>query len=114
MRTLRTICAYLIMSLGIVHIALTRHASGQWVSPRALFFLGAGVAILLLAAVNLIMNRADDDAQVRAMGIAANGLGVALFVVGAVALPQPQVFALLILVVIELICSILLPRRSGR
>src|SRR5262245_8052605 len=68
MRTLRTICAYLIIGLGMTHIALTAHATGQWVSPRALFFAGAGVAIVLLGAVNLIMNRADDDAYVRAIG----------------------------------------------
>ena len=77
MRKLRTLCAYLIGSLGLVHVALTGYATGHWRTPRALFFLGTGVAILLIAGVNLILNRADDDARVRALGIAANGMAVA-------------------------------------
>jgi hypothetical protein len=113
MRALRTICAYLIISLGIAHIALTGHATGQWVSPRALFFVGSGVALLLMGAMNLVLDWADDDARVRTIGIAANGLGVALFAVGVVVLPQPQVFALLFLTITGFTCSVLLPYRLG-
>jgi hypothetical protein len=110
MRTTRALCAYLIIALGVVHVALTGRATGGWASPRALFFLGAGLAILLLAAVNLIMNRAGDDPVVRGIGVAANCLGVALFSLGGFALPQPQVFALLVLMLVVWLLSIVPPR----
>ncbi len=102
------------IALGLIHVALTREATGGWFSPEALFFAGSGVAILLLGLLNLILNRADHDAYVRALGMGSNGLGVVLFAVGVVILPEPQVFLLLMFVVVEFLCSLLLPRRSRR
>jgi hypothetical protein len=101
MRRAHTICAYLVITLGLVHVALTGHACGAWVSPRALFFVGSGLGIVLLGFTNLVFLRAVNEPLVRALCRASNVVGVAFFTLGAIALPQPQVFALLALVLAQ-------------
>ena len=98
------LCAYAVIGLGLIHAALTGWTNGAWISPRALFFEGAGLAILLLGLMNLILLEAGGDPRVRALCHIANFSGVAFFAVGIVALPLPQVFALFALMLFQL-CS---------
>jgi hypothetical protein len=107
-------CAYVVGGLGLIHIMLTGETYGAWVSPRALFFLGCGLAIVLLAFMNLVFVRAGHDPHVRRLCHVANAAGVALFALGAVALPLPQVFLLLALMVAQTVSGLTSPHADSR
>ena len=94
-------CAYLVVGLGVVHIALSGRTYGEWGSPRALFFVGAGLGIVLLGFMNLVLLYAGGEPRVRRLCHVSNLAGIALFALGVAALPLPQVFALLALMLAQ-------------
>lgn len=72
MRTIRRVCAWLLAALGAVHV-LYNAVEHRELSPDAVWFAGAGLALLFLGLLNLA-DLAADHASARAICRAANVL----------------------------------------
>jgi hypothetical protein len=86
------------MFLGTVHILLTSRTYGEWLSLRSLFFIGCGLAIILLGVMNVVFLRSTDG-FVRGVCLACNLTGAAFFGLAVAVAPLPQIFVLLTLMV---------------
>jgi hypothetical protein len=105
-KTIHTICTYLIIALGILHLLFTLHDYDAF-TLRALWFAGAGFAIMFAGFLNLIALRLDArDALVRALCIAANLICASLFVAALWLMQQPQVFVGVLLFAVAAIASL--------
>jgi hypothetical protein len=100
------ICAYLVILLACIHIALTGHTFGGWSSGRALFFIGSGLFIGQLGFTNLLFLRAGKELLVRTMCHVSNVLGAGLFGLGVFVLPMPQVFLLFGLMIAQTVMGL--------
>lgn len=110
MRKMQTALGCLIAAIGCVHIALTGQTYGEWLSGRSLYFIGAGLAIILLGFMTVIAARTSDRI-VLIVALASNSAGVALFALGAFILPMPQVFLLLALLAGAFVVGLVNARR---
>src|SRR4028119_2119830 len=80
LNTIHTVCTYLIIALGVLHLLFTFHDYDEF-TLRALWFASAGFAIIFAGFLNLISLRlAGRDALVRALCFASNLVVAALFV----------------------------------
>ena len=92
MVTAHKILSGIIIALGILHVSVTFHDYDSF-SAGALWFAGAGVAIILAGFLNVILLRdVGKDAVVRALCLITNLTFAVMFVLALLVLPQPQVF----------------------
>jgi hypothetical protein len=92
LKTIHTVCTYLIISLGVLHLLFTFHDYDEF-TLRALWFASAGFAIMFAGFLNLISIRlAGRDALARALCFVSNLVVAALFVAALWLMRQPQVF----------------------
>jgi hypothetical protein len=112
---LRRACAIGIVALGVTHALLTGHTYQEWLSVPALFFLGTGLAIILVGGWNFVGATASLRSSVGRMLLVSNLGGVGLFALGIAVLRQLQVFALLgLLAVLTLLQAAELVRVDAR
>jgi hypothetical protein len=97
------------MILGTVHILLTSRTYGEWLSLGSLFFIGCGLAIILLGLMNVVFLRSADG-FVRRVCLACNLTGAAFFGLGVAVAPLPQIFVLLGLMVALSVVGVLAMR----
>jgi hypothetical protein len=92
LRTLHKIAAYLIVALGCAHVLFTFHDYDSF-NLRALWFLGAGVAIVFAGFINIILlGPAGRERTARVLGLVANVFCLVMFAAALVLMRQPQVF----------------------
>ena len=91
LRTIHKILTGLIIALGTLHVLVTFHDYDSF-SVRALWFAGAGVAIILAGFLNVIVLRdAGRDWVVRLLCIITNLIFAVMFLLALMILRQPQV-----------------------
>ena len=92
LRTLHKIASYLIVALGCTHLLFTFHDYDSF-TLRALWFFGAGVAIMFAGFINLILlGAAGRDSTARVLGLIANVFCLGMFGAVLALMRQPQVF----------------------
>ena len=93
LKTIHTICTYLIIALGVLHLLFTFHDYDEF-TLRALWFASAGFAIIFAGFLNLISIRLGGrDTLARSLCFVSNLVVTALFVAALWLMRQPQVFA---------------------
>lgn len=99
------VAAYGLLAAGITHTALTFvfHPDG---GELALWFAGAGLALVTLGLLNLA-RRAAPYARVRQLSAAGNVAGVAYMLIVAARLPAPHVLLILGMLMIATIRSLI-------
>jgi hypothetical protein len=86
------ILAGIMIALGVLHVSVTFHDYDSF-SVGALWFAGAGVAIILAGFLNIILLRdVGRDAVVWVLCLITNLIFAVMFVLALLVLPQPQVF----------------------
>lgn len=106
LKTTHTVCAYLIIALGVLHLLFTFHDYDEF-TLGALWFAGAGVAIIFAGFLNLISIRlAGRDALARSLCFIANVILAALFVAALWLMRQPQVFVGVLLFAVASVASL--------
>lgn len=114
LRTAHKILSGIIIALGALHVLVTFHDYDSF-SAEALWFAGAGVAILLAGFLNVILLRdAGKDSVVRALCIITNLVFALMFASALLILPQPQVFVGAGLFFAATLFSSIGPRGNGR
>jgi hypothetical protein len=92
LKTIHTVCTYLIIALGLLHLLFTFHDYDAF-TLRALWFAGAGFAIIFAGFLNLISLRlTQKETLVGALCIIANVICAGLFAAALWLMQQPQVF----------------------
>jgi len=92
LKTIHAACAYIIIALGVLHLLFTFRDYDEF-TLRALWFAGAGFAIIFAGFLNLISVRLGGrDAPARALCFIANAALTVLFVAALWLMRQPQVF----------------------
>ncbi|HEX8636074.1 MAG TPA: hypothetical protein VF703_18145 [Pyrinomonadaceae bacterium] len=106
LKTIHVACAYIIIALGVLHLLFTFHDYDEF-TLRALWFAGAGCAIIFAGFLNLISVRlAGRDALARALCFIANVALTALFVAALWLMRQPQVFVGVLLFAVASIATL--------
>lgn len=86
------ILSAIIIALGVLHVSVTFYDYDSF-SLRALWFAGAGVAIILAGFLNVILLRdVGKDRVVWLLCLLTNLIFAVMFVLALLVLPQPQVF----------------------
>ena len=89
-RTLYKICIGLVVALGLLHVSFTRFSQ---FTVGAMWFLGAGLAIVFAGFLNFVLLRdAGRDRVVQMLVIITDTLITAMFAVAIFILPEPQVY----------------------
>lgn len=109
MRVLHKIVTGLIVVLGCLHIGFTPFNYSR-VDMDAIWFLSAGLAIILAGFLNIAVIRVGSDRVVRILCALTNVTFALLFAVALFWMPQPQVFVGMGLFAMAAICAGL---RSG-
>ena len=92
LKTAYTVCSWLIVALGCVHLAFTFHDYDE-VSMRAFYFFGSGLAIIFAGFLNVALIRdGGRDPVIRLLCLIADITCALLFAAGLTLLHQPQVF----------------------
>jgi hypothetical protein len=92
LRTAHKFLTGIILALGLLHVLVTFHDYESF-TVEALWFAGAGVAIILAGFLNLIRLRAAGrDRLVRLLCLITNLILALMFLLALWILPQPQVF----------------------
>ncbi|HSS21225.1 MAG TPA: hypothetical protein VLL54_14220 [Pyrinomonadaceae bacterium] len=104
MRLLHKIITGLIIALGCLHIGFTPFNYGHF-DMDAMWFVGAGMAIILAGFLNVAVIRAADRV-VRALCVLTNASFALLFGVAVFQMAQPQVFVGLALFAVAGICAL--------
>ncbi|HEX2077026.1 MAG TPA: hypothetical protein VHG08_04930 [Longimicrobium sp.] len=111
-RAYRT-AAGLLVALGTVHASLTVPFYGE-LSPDAVWFAGTGLAMAFLGCLNLAL-AASSAVGVRTLCRAANVVGLAYGALAAIAVPEPQAyFGLLLLLAVTVFSFLQQPHDSTR
>ena len=111
MVTAHKILSGIIIALGVLHVSVTFHDYDSF-SVGALWFAGAGVAIILAGFLNVILLRdVGRDAVVRVLCSVANLTFAVMFVLALLILPQPQVLVGAGLFIAATLLSLIKPRR---
>jgi hypothetical protein len=95
MKKLYKISSYLLILLGLIHIAFTPVFEPTF-SPSAVWFAGAGLSLVFLGLLNLIAIQAKKYSIFSACLI-ANLISIIYGLLIIIAVPQPQAFAALVL-----------------
>ena len=114
LKTIHTVCTYLIIALGVVHLFFTFHDYDAF-TLRAVWFASAGFAIIFAGFLNLISLRlAGRDALARRLCVASNLIVTVLFVAVLWLMQQPQVFVGVLLFAVATVASFAArPRPAG-
>lgn len=105
LRTAHKFLTGIILALGTLHVLVTFHDYESF-TVGALWFVGAGVAIILAGFLNLIrLREAGRDRLVRALCLITNLIFAVMFLLALWILPQPQVFVGAVLFIGALIAS---------
>ncbi len=92
MRIFYKIVVGLIIALGSLHSILTFVFYKEF-SPRALWFFGAGLALLMLGFLNVAnFRQGKRDKIIRTLCVVSNLIFTALFVAASFIMPEPQVY----------------------
>lgn len=106
LRTAHKIITGLMIALGLLHVSVT-FVDYDTFSLRALWFAGAGVAIILAGFLNVVLLRdAGKDRVVRLLSVLANIIFAAMFAAALTLMQQPQVFVGLALFIIAAVTSL--------
>jgi hypothetical protein len=106
LKTIHTVCTYLIIALGVLHLGFTFHDYDAF-TLRALWFAGAGCAILFAGFLNLILVRLTrQETLVRALCLIANLICASLFGAALWLMQQPQVFVGVLLFAVAAVASL--------
>lgn len=101
LKTLYKISTYLVIALGIIHVLFTIQAYGRW-TLNAMWFLGAGLALIFAGFLNLILIRDKGlDPVVRLLCLIADTTCFLLFGAALFLLTEPQVYVGLALFAFE-------------
>jgi hypothetical protein len=103
--------AGLLMALGMVHTLLTFRIFGE-LSADAVWFAGTGLSMVFLGSLNLALAACAHPA-VRTICRAANLAGLAFGVAAAAAVPEPQAYFGLLLLMCVTVLSFLLPASAS-
>jgi Na+-driven multidrug efflux pump len=110
LKTLYKTTTGLLIALGVVHVLYTAREYDTF-SLDALWFISAGIAIILAGLINVILLRgAGKDRVVRWIGFGTNLIVVLLFAAALLVLREPQVFIGLFLSGFTAATSLLLSR----
>ena len=113
MQLLYKIITGLIIALGCLHIGFTPFNYSRF-DMDAMWFVGAGVAIILAGFLNVAVIRdAVNDRVIRTLCVMTNASFALLFGVALFQLAQPQVFVGLALFGVAGVCA-LFTRRGSR
>ena len=113
LKTLYKISTYLIIVLGIAHSLFTIYAYGRW-TLNAMWFLGAGLALIFAGFLNLILIRdGGKDSVVRLLCLSADALCFLLFVAALLLLTEPQVYIGLVLFAFESVAAFMFGKITG-
>ena len=105
LKTLYKISTLLIVALGLVHVLFTIQAYGRW-TLNAMWFLGAGLAIVFAGFLNLILIRdKGNDPLVRLLCLIADWVCFLLFGAALLILTEPQVYVGLALFAFESVAA---------
>lgn len=111
LRSAHKILAGVITALGVLHVSVTFHDYDSF-SVGALWFAGAGVAIILAGFLNVILLRdAGRDTVVWLLCSVTNLTFAVMFALALLVLPQPQVFVGAGLFTAATFLSLIRPRR---
>jgi MFS-type transporter involved in bile tolerance (Atg22 family) len=114
LKTIHTICTYLIIGLGVLHLLFTFHDYDAF-TLRALWFASAGFAIMFAGFLNLILSRlARKETLVRTLCVIANVICASLFGAALWLMQQPQVFIGVLLFTVATIAALAAPQQSAR
>lgn len=114
MRTAFAGCAVVCALIGLVHIGYT-FAAYDGLSLPAVWFAGAGLAVLLLPALNwAAWGERHPSAGVRRAALALDALMAVFAVVVVRVMPEPQVWVALASIVGMGVTGWALDRRAGR
>ena len=106
LKTIHTVCTYLIIALGLLHLLFTFHDYDAF-TLRALWFASAGFAIMFAGFLNLILLRlAPEETLVRALCVSANVICASLFGAALWLMQQPQVFAGVLLFAVATVAAL--------
>ena len=106
LKTPHTVCAYLIVGLGVLHLLFTFHDYDEF-TTCALWFAGAGFAIIFAGFLNLISARlGGHNALARRLCFVSNVVVAALFVAALWLMRQPQVFVGVLLFAVAAVVSL--------
>lgn len=96
LRIVHLLASGLLALIALAHSALTWRFYGAW-SADAVWFLGTGLGLLLLALLNLSHIGIEPCRQPTTRLVRAANWGFTLFGIGAVlAVPEPQAYAVLV------------------
>jgi peptidoglycan/LPS O-acetylase OafA/YrhL len=113
-RLLYKIITGLIVALGCLHIGFTPFNYRRF-DMGAMWFVGAGVAIILAGFLNVaVIREAGKDAVVRSLCVIANASFALLFGAALFQFPQPQVFVGLTLFGVAGVCALLTRRDTQK
>ena len=106
MTILHKLITGLIIALGTLHCCFTAFNYRSF-SLDAMWFLSAGLAIILAGVLNLVVIReAGKDRLIWALCIIIDAIFAAMFSVALFMLTQPQVFVGVALFAIAMICTV--------
>ncbi len=92
LKKLHSVCSYLIVALGVIHIFFTWFAYNEF-SLEAFWFAGSGMAIVFAGFLNLMFLKfIEKDLTVWILCLAGNLFSMILFIVGLFIIGEPQVF----------------------
>ncbi|HEX8068628.1 MAG TPA: hypothetical protein VF546_01665 [Pyrinomonadaceae bacterium] len=111
LRTLHKIASYLIIALGGAHMLFTLHDYDSF-DLDALWFFGAGVAIVFAGFINVILlGAAGRERTARVLAVITNIFCLVMFAAALALLRQPQVFVGILLFAVAT-TGVLLPARG--
>jgi len=103
--TLHRVCAWLLVALGLVHIAFTPFAYRAF-TQNALWFAGAGAALILCGFLNVAwLRNVGKDRVLWLFCLLANLMVCALFAATLFLMREPQVFVGLALSAFALVAT---------
>ena len=112
-RLLHKVITGLIIALGCLHIAFTPFNYTNF-DMNAMWFVSAGVAIILAGFLNVAVIRIGNDRVVRSLCIFTNMTFAVLFALALFQMGQPQVFVGLVLFAVAAVCALFTSRRSHK
>lgn len=108
LKTIHKISSWLLVALGVVHTALTPMFYGR-LSPGALWFAGAGLAMIFVGFLNIIFSRnAGQDRVARLLCYIANLTTAAFGILIVLVDNEPQVIFGMILIALMTVTAFLL------
>ena len=104
-RRVHLAATYSLAMIAVVHSGLTFHFHSAW-TPEAVWFLGTGLGLLLLAAINRgHIGLGPCDMPTAPIVRGANVLFAAFGVGAVIAVPEPQAYAVLACLVVQAIAA---------